>query len=289
MKKLLLVTFLILFILQNASFAGIVLYSENKKFGVKDETGNVLIEPVYSKIIRLSDSSLLVQKKSKFGIVDYKGNVLVPIKYRHAERVLGKYAKLGNYGDFGMYDANGFAFIPPVYDSVDILFSGMFLTYKNYKYGVADSSGKVILDNIFDNIYMPKPNIMRLQYNGEWYEIEQVSSDTLTLPEDIKTVKENSDFKVTNIVVNTGVMSGYSVVTFSDYLIKLFSSVSPAHEDTIDQLMLSQGAETVSIFIKLSWLPKYPFYYARNYYRYMRNPNNGLLYNLKTKLKNKMK
>lgn len=289
MKKLLLIICFLLFILQSISFADVVFYSEGKKFGAKDSEGNIVITHQYNKILRLSDTSFLVQKKSKFGIIDIDENILVPIKYRHAERVLGKYAKLGNYGDFGLYDETGFALIPPKYDSIDLLFGGMLLTYKNYKYGVSDFSGKVILDNLFDNIYMPKPNIMRLQYNGEWYEIEQVSSDTLTLPEDVKTVKENSDFKVTNLVVNTGVMSGYSVVTFSDYLIKLISSISPAHEETIDQLMLSQGAETVSIFIKLSWLPKYPFYYARNYYRYIRNPNNGLLYNLRNKLKKKIK
>ena len=135
---------------------------------------------------------------------------------------------------------------------------------------------------------MPKPNIMRIEYNGQWYEIEQVTSDTLKLPDDIRTVKTSSDFKVTNIVVNTGVVSGYSVLTFTDYIIKMISSISPAHEDTIDELMLSQGAETVSIFIKLTWLPRYPFSYARNYYKYIRNPNNGPLTTIRKKLLRKM-
>lgn len=31
--------------------------------------------------------------------------------------------------------------------------------------------------------------------------------------------------------------------------------------------MLSQGAETVSIFMKLSWLPKYPITYVKNIIR----------------------
>ena len=88
---------------------------------------------------------------------------------------------------------------------------------------------------------MPKPNIMRICYKGEWYELEQVKADTLTLP---AAAKENlatqEDLNLHNIVVKTGVVSGYSVVTFSDYLIKIFSSISPAHEDTIDELMLSQ-------------------------------------------------
>lgn len=289
MKKLLLLTVLIFFTLQNLSFASVKIYSEEGKFGIKDQADNIVVKPKYNKIIRLGENGFIVQKKSKFGIINSNGEILVPVKYRHVERVLGKYAKLGNYGDFGLYDETGFAIIPPVYDSIDLLFGGMLLTYDNFKYGVADLEGRIILDNMFDDIYMPKPNIMRLQYEGNWYEIEQVTSDTLKLPEDVKTVKDNPDFKVSNIVVNTGIASGYSVVTFTDYLIKVFSSISPAHEDTIDQLMLSQGAETVSIFIKFSWLPKYPFYYARNYYKYVRNPNNGPLFDVRKKLKSKIK
>ncbi len=288
MKKfLLLISFILIF--QNVVFANQTIFSEKNKFGIKDENQNIIVEPKYNKIIRLGEKSYIVQKKSKFGIIDLCGNILVPIKYRHVERVLGKYAKLGNYGDFGLYDETGFAVLPPVYDSIDLLFGGMLLTYDNYKYGVADFKGKILLDNIFEDIYMPKPNVMRLEYKGQWYEIEKVTSDTLTLPEDYKTIAQNSDFKVTNLVVNTGVVSGYSVLTFTDYLIKLISSISPAHEETIDQLMLSQGAETVSIFVKLTWLPMYPINYARNYYRHVRNPYNGPLVETKNKLKSKMK
>ena len=288
MKKLLFLICTTFFLIQNSSLGQINIYSEDNKFGIKNEQQEVVVKPIYNKIIRLSDESFIVQKKNKFGIINKEGEILVPIKYRHVERVLGKYAKLGNYGDFGLYDETGFAVIPPIYDSIDLLFGGMLLTYKDYKYGVSDFNGKVILENIFDDIYMPKPNIMRIEYNGQWYEIEQVTSDTLKLPDDVKTVKTSSDFKVTNIVVSTGVVSGYSVLTFTDYLIKLISSISPAHEDTIDELMLSQGAETVSILIKLTWLPRYPFSYARNYYKYIRNPNNGPLSSIRKKLLKKM-
>lgn len=288
MKKLLFLICTTFFLIQNSSLGQINIYSEDNKFGIKNEQQEIVVKPIYNKIIRLSDESFIVQKKNKFGIINKDGEILVPIKYRHVERVLGKYAKLGNYGDFGLYDETGFAVIPPIYDSIDLLFGGMLLTYKDYKYGVSDFNGKVILENIFDDIYMPKPNIMRIEYNGQWYEIEQVSSDTLKLPDDVKTVKTSSDFKVTNIVVNTGVVSGYSVLTFTDYIIKMISSISPAHEDTIDELMLSQGAETVSIFIKLTWLPRYPFSYARNYYKYIRNPNNGPLSSIRKKLLKKM-
>lgn len=289
MKKLLLSGLFFLLIFKTSAFADVTFFSENNKFGAKDAQGCITVNPEYNKLIRLGDNALIAQKGSKFGILDTKGNILIPFKYRHAERVLGKHAKLGNYGDYGLYDETGFAVIPPVYDSIDILFGGMLLTYKDYKYGVSDFSGKVIFKNVFDDIYMPKPNVMNVKYKGEWYEIEQVSSDTLKLPDDVMMVKENPDFKITNIVVNTGVISGYSVLSFSDYVIKIISSISPAHEQTIDQLMLSQGADTVNILIKFSWIPRYPYNFARNYYKYLRNPNKGMFAEIRTKLKNKIK
>ena len=266
-------------------------FSQNEKWGLKDKSGNVIIEPVYLKMIRLRDSSWIVQnKKQKFGLIDNSGNILVPIKYNHADRIVSKFTKFGNNKDYGIYDEYGNVIVKPEYSKIDILYGQMFLTCKNYKYGIVGYDGKVILENDFDDIYMPKPNVMRIEYEGKWYELEQVNAQTLTLPADAKTnLATKEDLDLRNIVVNTGVMSGYSVLTFSDYLIKIFSSISPAHEDTIDELMLSQGADTVNILVKLTWIPKYPVVYVKKYYENVRNPNNGPLSGVRKELKQKAK
>lgn len=266
-------------------------FSQNERWGLKDKNGDVIVEPVYKKLIRLGNSSWIVQnKKNKFGLIANDGSVLVPLKYNHADRVVSKFAKFGNNNDYGIYDETGKIIVEPKYSKIDILYGQMFLTYKNYKYGIVGYDGKTILENEFDDIYMPKPNVMRIQFEGKWYELEQVNAATLTLPADAKhNLATKEDLDLRNIVVNTGVMSGYSVLTFSDYLIKVFSSISPAHEDTIDELMLSQGADTVNILIKFTWIPKYPVVYVRKYYQNLRNPNNGPLSGVRNELKQKTK
>ncbi len=266
-------------------------FSQNERWGFKDKDGNIIVEPIYKKLIRLGDSSWIVQnKKNKFGLIDNYGNVIVPIKYNHADRMITRFAKFGNTYDYGIYDEYGNTIVEPKFSKIDILYGKMFLTYKNYKYGIVGFDGKTILENEFDDIYMPKPNVMRIKYQGRWIELEQVNADTLTLPADAKhNLATKEDLDLRNIVVNTGVVSGYSVLTFSDYVIKLFSSISPAHEDTIDELMLSQGADTMNIFMKLTWLPKYPFVYARKYYENVRNPHNGPLTDIRDELKQQMK
>ena len=198
-----------------------VVFSNEKKnvlFGLKDKSGNIIVDAQYKKLIRVGNSAWIINKKNKYGLIDCSGNILVEPKFRHVDRMLGKYVKLGNENNYGVYNEFGEAIIPNEYMSVDLLFGGMFLVKKNYKYGVVDRNGKLILNTIFDDIYMPKPNIMRIQYNGQWYEIEQIVSGEFQLPDDVKNIKENSDFRVTKFVTDPLAASGYSAVTFTDYI-----------------------------------------------------------------------
>lgn len=266
----------------------IKVFAEKKYFGLQDKDGNQITPAEYQKLIRLGDSAWIAQKKAKYGLISNNGEILVPLKYRQTDRMTSKFVKFGNNNDFSVYNEYGENLIPAEYTSVNMLFGGMFLTKKDYKYGIADRNGKIILDNVFDDIYMPKPNVMRIQYNGQWYEIEQIAHGEFVLPEDIKNIKENSDFKVTAFITDPVAASGYSAVTFTDYFLKVFSSISPSHEETIDELMYSKGADCVSIILKLSWLPKYPHTFVRNYYRNIRTPNNGPLSNVKYELKQKL-
>lgn len=303
MKKLVLTLFLVLLFSSQNTFAqtqeplkaqltmqDVVVFSNNKNtlFGLKDKSGNIVVDAQYKKLIRLGTSSWIINKKNKYGIMDSSGNILVEPKFRHVDRMMLKYVKLGNENDYGVYDEKGEIILPNEYTTINMLFGGMFLIKKNYKYGVADRNGNIILKPIFDEIYMPKPNIMRIEYNGQWYEIEQIAGGEIELPEDVKNIKENKNFKVTEFVKDPLTASGYSAVTFTDYFLKIFSSISPSHEETIDELMLSQGADTVNIFIKCTWLPKYPFTFAKKYYHNIRTPNNGPLSNVKSDLKKKL-
>jgi len=263
----------------------VFVFSQDEKFGLKDNADTLVADAVYNKIIRLGNTSWIVQKGNRFGLMDCDGAFILKPKYRHAERILGKYVKLGNDNDFGLYDEYGNPIISPEYSRIDILFGGMFLTCKDYKYGVVDSTGKVLLPNKFDDIYMPKASMMRLQLNGKWYEVETSDDKTLVFPDDIEEVES---IKITELITNPIAGTGYSVVSFADYFVKIFSSISPAYEDTIDELMLSKGADTVSIFMKATWLPKFPFTYAKMYYKNLRTPNNGPLSDVKDNLKQKM-
>ncbi len=293
--------FLLIFFLGNApaisieqantlSNENIEVFCEDNKFGLKDKSGNVLVEPKYKKLIRLGTSSWIVQKGSKFGIIDSEGNILVQPKYRHVDRFFAKYAKLGNDNDYGLYNEKGEIIIMPEYSRIDPLFGQMFLTRKNYKYGIVDSEGKEILENDYDDIYMPDPNTLMIKYEGEWYEVERAAQGEITLPDNTSKIRVGgNELKITKVITDTGLVSGYGALTAADYLLKIFTSISPAYEETIDELMFSQGAETVNIFFQLGWIPKFPFTYAKKYYQNLVQPNNGPLSDIREDVKKQLK
>ena len=135
--------------------------------------------------------------------------------------------------------------------------------------------------NYLQSNRMPQQNVMMVQYNGRWCKIERISEQEITFPADINMLKEDKDFKMTNLVVNTGVGAGYSVLTLTDYALKLLSSLSPAYEATIDELMFSKGADTVPVIMKFTWLPKFPIVYVKKYINIFKTPNNGPLNEVK--------
>ena len=135
---------------------------------------------------------------------------------------------------------------------------------------------------------MPKPNSMIIIYNGEKYEISRNKNEELTLPNNVRAIKDNSEFTITELITKPVATTGYYSVSATNYLLKVFSSISPAYEQTIDELMFSQGADAASIIMKCVWIPKFPIVYVKKYYQNLKAPNNGPLSGVKTNLKKHM-
>ncbi len=284
MKKL-----FILFIMLIFSFAcaqDTQVYSVKNKFGLIK--GDEKITPAkYSKLIKLRDESFLFCLKGKYGIISKDGEILVEPKYTQAQRFIGKYAKLGKNRKYAIFNEQGDLIVDRDYSSIDLLYGGMFLVGKNYKYGLISFDGDIILAPVAQDIYMPDKNTLKIKYDGNWYEIKSEKGIT-ELPEDIMFLIDNDNFKIVQIIENPLASAGYGVVSTSDYLIKLFSSISPAYEQTIDELLFDYGADTVGILIHPMWIIKFPLSYTKNYFNILKASDTGPLSDVKTNLKNKI-
>ncbi len=260
-------------------------YSDGGKFGLKN--GNEIVtEAKYRKLVRLGEHGWIAQGAIKFGIINDEGEVLVEPTFSKAERVLGKFAKLSKGGRYGIYDETGAEILPVEYSSIDLLYGGMFVTCRNYRYGISDMQGKTILKNVFDDIYMPDRNTMILVYNGEIIEAKRDENKDVSDLYDLQSIEKDLNvIRLDDIASNPIASTGYYGVSVTDYVLKLVSSISPAYEETIDELMFSQGADTISILMRFGWIPKFPFVYAQKYYENIIDPNNGPLSKIKRSLK----
>lgn len=289
MRKILAIV-VFLNLLLGACFAAtdaVVVYSENNKFGLMK--GDVrLTEPIYLKLINLKDDSYICLYKNKFGIISKDAQILVKPKYKNAERFVGRFAKLGLKDKYVLYDENGNKILDDKYSDISLLYGRMFLVKKNYKYGLTTFDGDILLAPIADDIYMPKANVLMISLDNVWYEIQQKSKNTIELPNELELLEKSKDFTITTIVENPVVSAGYGVVSAGDYFIKMFSSISPSYEATIDELLLSHGADTANILLKSWWFVRFPMVYTKNYINNFKTPNNGPLSDVKTSLKEKI-
>ncbi len=288
MKRALILFLLILFSV-NIVFGTVQVYSENNKFGLKNGSEKIT-DAKYKKLVKLGDSAWIMQDGTKFGIIRDSGRVIVEPKYTQAERVLGRFAKFGRGDKYGIYDEMGFEILPVEYSSIDLLYGGLFVTSKNYLYGITDLNGQMVLDNIYDDIYMPDFKKLVLVYRDELIEVDRSGNneEELNTLSDLNDLRRSFDVvKVSDLTSNPIAGTGYYSVTVTDYILKLISSISPAYEQTIDELMFSQGADTVSVLVKCTWIPRFPFVYAKKYYKNIVNPYSGPLSKLKRNLKNK--
>lgn len=260
-------------------------FVEDNEYGLKDCDGNVVVDPIYRKLIRVGDSTWIARKNGRYGLIDSYGQVLVPIRYRHADRIVGKFSKFGNFNNFGLYDEYGNRILEHEYSSIDLLYGKMFLTCYRHKYGVTDFDGNLLIENDYDDIYMPDKNSIRVLYEGNWFELKKYSDADLKNENTKRVSYQDRDFTITRLVTQTGKRSSYYAVSATDYTIKLLSSISPAYEETIDDLMLSHGADTVSIITKPFWIVQFPYVYMKKYIKNVLAPNNGPLSDFKQKLK----
>ena len=261
--------------------------SNNKYYGLKDKSGNIIVDSKYKKLIRLGENAWIIQKKNnKFGLMDCSGIFLVEPKYSKVERIYDKFAKFGTSTAFGVFDEFGNTILPTEFSVIEPMFGQRFLTCKNHKYGIYSITGEEILSNDYEFIYMPNFKTIRIRNNGSWYEFDrkELNSESMQAANDYILSGYDDEINIPQIFKNTGVGAGYGVVTATDYTLKIFSSVSVAYEETIDELLFSRGVDTVPDIINFSWVVKFPFVFAKRYYSAIFEPDAGPLSGIRNEL-----
>ncbi|MCB9197515.1 MAG: WG repeat-containing protein [Flavobacteriales bacterium] len=137
--------------------------ADNGKYGLKDKSGNVLIEPKYTSVIEFDEycHEAIVSSGAKKALIDRKtGKELTPFKYDYIYAEIGnggandfygtnlggKYSKEDGMtgGKWGMLHPDGTELVPPIYDKV-VWEGGIgFIVTLNGKFGFYSEDGRLM-------------------------------------------------------------------------------------------------------------------------------------------------
>ncbi|MBK6935752.1 MAG: WG repeat-containing protein [Chitinophagaceae bacterium] len=167
---------------------------KTNKYGYKDESGKVVIKPVYNIAYEFTDGKYAAvnigadyknNKGGKWGIIDTKGKLIHPVKYDNAHCLgynlfaLNIGHKFSNMdaspsGKITIFNAAGKALTPFIYSGflIAIRFEEGYAPLetwdgKKQRYGLLDSTGKVAVPVKYDEAYGFREGLCKLVLNGK--------------------------------------------------------------------------------------------------------------------------
>lgn len=166
------------------------------KYGYKDETGKIVIKPVYDIAYEFNNGKYAevnigadyeMNKGGKWGIIDTKGKLVIPVKY-DAARCLGynlfalntghKFSNMDATpsGKFAIFNAAGKALTPFIYSGflTAVQFEEGFAPLETWDtrskkqlYGLLDSTGKVAVPVKYDAVGRFSEGLCLLELKGK--------------------------------------------------------------------------------------------------------------------------
>ncbi|MBO9698567.1 MAG: WG repeat-containing protein [Sporocytophaga sp.] len=150
MKKFLVLFSFIVLVLQaigqELNYDTLTSYKINKKSGIIDNHGKIVLKPTYDLLsVTCRDRLITVSNNERHGVVDRKGNVVVPVIYKFVFSFHNGLSLVQDtLGNEGYIDEQGKVKIPLIYDPFtfssfsSIYSSGLIQKYSDMKFGYID-------------------------------------------------------------------------------------------------------------------------------------------------------
>lgn len=175
---------------------GIAPVKLGEKYGFIDNAGALLIEPKFDTLSNPRKSPNLeyisVNKNNKYGVIGFDGRTIVPIMYENPLyfRENGL-AKILFKGRYGVINTKGVQVIPPIYKSLSFLDDGRFIFSKNEKYGLLDVTGKVLLNETYNKIDAFEDGTLIGESSTGWSILDNSGNVKLSLEYNISSIWGN--------------------------------------------------------------------------------------------------
>lgn len=146
---------------------GLEIFCENERYGLRDASGQVLVEPRYQAFFDFDWSSGLacVQHDQRFGYVDRQGREVIACQFEDAFDFIGEHALIAEGGKFGLINRQGRVTVPCQFDGGEALdYTGAYWSVQQGElWGVIDPNGRWMLPaqyrqiHAYEGYYSAKP------------------------------------------------------------------------------------------------------------------------------------
>ena len=131
---------------------GIAVVKRNKKRGLIDHLGNLIVKPEYDDIEDFSEGIAIVEINNKFGAIDKEGKIVIKPQYSEMYSFQEGLAKVFTESPMkaGLIDNEGKVIVEPQFDSIKLFSEGFAAIEVDHKWGLIDKNGKVLGDSEAD-------------------------------------------------------------------------------------------------------------------------------------------
>ena len=155
------------FVLEPSTFPALRPYNDGGKTGYVDQSGNVVIEPIYDQGWDFSGDTAIVSGQSGSGFIDKQGNPVVELMYDELWKCDDQLyiAVKGNLEYLIMEDGNEFYEAEQGFlTGIRKFTNGYAVSYNGSKYGVVNKQWEPVLDYEYDSIYHLENGLLAVRY-----------------------------------------------------------------------------------------------------------------------------
>jgi hypothetical protein len=134
-------------------------YSFNEMTGM---SGSYDYETIRSSY--LPSGNFIAQKNKKWGIINWEGKEILPLQYDAIHDAFYNYIVIGKGNKMSVIDYAGKELIPAQYDKIRVI-NDLAYVFTNGKEGLVDLQNNVIAPTVYDTIFEPQQNMIKVIKN----------------------------------------------------------------------------------------------------------------------------
>lgn len=137
--------------LEIADFSeGLAAATEMELFGYINRSGTIVIPFKYESAGGFENGMAICQKEGFYGVIDKNDVILVPFEYESLQWLWNDVFKYTRGETAGLVNVEGTLLLPGEYDEIGTFSEGKIVVVKDGKMGYADTTGKIIIQLLFD-------------------------------------------------------------------------------------------------------------------------------------------